>query len=493
MAVQTVQTTGDIPAALEPFYIGQGTPGTPDYQPGLIELGTQAIFPDKLSGNEAYQRTYKSLIDAGLLGAGAISPMSKGQETLGERIKGLGIPGQFQTATEAGQQAAAGLQGLQGLQAMGVAAPELTQYQMAAPERIAAQDLTQYQMAAPMQVAGGQYTGPQMTAAQMGGPLQFSSEVMQQYMSPYMQGVVDVQQRKAVEAAQRGQLGQNLAAARQGTYGGARQALVQAQRESGLRTQLGDIQATGLQSAFQQAQQQFERDRSATMQSQLANLSNQQQALVQNQAAALQAQGLTAQQAMQAALANQQAGLTVGQQNLAAQLGVQQFGAGQSLQAQQANQAAQQAAAQQNLGAALGVQQLGAGQSLEAQRANQQAQLQAGQQQLAASQGLTGLAQTMGGLGTQRLAGELDITKTLGAYGDLQRAISQQQLDARRQDLLQQAQYGQTQVGQLSNLLRGIPMTDTTQTAITPPPSFASQLTGLGLTGLGLYNLLGNR
>jgi hypothetical protein len=57
--------------------------------------------------------------------------------------------------------------------------------------------------------------------------------------------------------------------------------------------------------------------------------------------------------------------------------------------------------------------------------------------------------------------------------------------------LQDQAQYGQTQVGQLSNLLRGIPLSDTTQQNTTPPPSFASQLTGLGLTGVGLYNLLG--
>jgi hypothetical protein len=57
--------------------------------------------------------------------------------------------------------------------------------------------------------------------------------------------------------------------------------------------------------------------------------------------------------------------------------------------------------------------------------------------------------------------------------------------------LQDQAQYGMTQVGQLSNLLRGIPLSDTTQTTTTPPPSFASQLTGLGMTGIGLYNLLG--
>ena len=92
---------------------------------------------------------------------------------------------------------------------------------------------------------------------------------------------------------------------------------------------------------------------------------------------------------------------------------------------------------------------------------------------------------------TQQLAGQLDLLKTQGAFGDLQRAIQQQQMDAQRQMLMEQAQYGQTQVGQLSNLLRGIPTTAATQTTTTPPPSFASQLTGLGLTGIGLYNMLG--
>jgi hypothetical protein len=116
---------------------------------------------------------------------------------------------------------------------------------------------------------------------------------------------------------------------------------------------------------------------------------------------------------------------------------------------------------------------------------------EAGRARQAAATGLGGLAQTFGGLGTQQLAGELDVLKTQGAFGDLQRSISQQQMDAQRGELQDQAQYGMTQVGQLSNLLRGIPLSDTTQTTTTPPPSFASQLTGLGMTGIGLYNLLG--
>jgi hypothetical protein len=257
-------------------------------------------------------------------------------------------------------------------------------------------------------------TAPGLQQFQLDPARQFSAEEMQTYMSPYMQGVVDVQQRKAIEDAQRAQLGQNLAAARQGTYGGARQALLQGQRESGLRTQLGDIQAQGLQSAYEQAQQQFERDRAAQM--------------------------------------------GVGQQNLAAKLGVQQLSSGQSLRGAKSESASRIASGQTRLGAA---------------------------------QGLGGLAQTFGGLGTQQLAGELDVLKTQGAFGDLQRSIAQQQMDAQRQALQDQAQYGQTQVGQLSNLLRGIPLSDTTKQITTPPPSFASQLTGLGLTGIGLYNLLG--
>jgi len=370
MATQTVTTSGDVPKVLEPFYLGQTG------KPGLIERGIASIFPSGLSGAAAYQQMYKPLYEQGIMGAGSIAPMSQFQKNIGQELLNLRVPGAYGYATEAGQVAGAGLEGLLGVQAQGVAAPQLTQYQLTSPEM-------------------------------------FTSQAAQRYMSPYMQNVVDAQQRQAIDAAKKAQLGQNLAAARQGTYGGARQALLQGERESGLRTQLGDIQARGLQDAYTQAQSQFERDR-----------------------------------------------------------------------------AAQMGTSQQNLAAALGVQQLGAGQSLEAQRANQAAALQAAQQRLGAATGLTDLSQAMSGLGTQQLAGQLDILKTQGAYGDLQRAIYQQQLDAQRQDIMNQAQYGQTQVGQLSNLLRGIPLSDTTQSQTTPPPSFASQLTGLGLSGLGLYNML---
>jgi hypothetical protein len=374
MATQTTTVSGDIPSVLEPYYTGT------DKYPGLLEKAQQAIYGGG-TGAVGYDKTFGALAEAGLAGRGQIAGIQPGSFTdiAGQRlaVMGQGLPSAFGTAEAFGGAAGSALQGLTNLQAQGVSAPELMMYQMAAPET-------------------------------------FGSEQAQRYMDPYMQGVVDVQQRKAREAAQQSQLGANLAAARQGTYGGARQAILQGQRESGLRTQLGDIQAQGLQSAYQNAQQQFERDR-------------------------------------------------------AAQMGV----------------------GQQNLSAALGVQQLGAGQSLEAQRANQAAGLQAAQQRAQAATGLGSLAQTMGGLGVQQLAGEMDVTKAIGAYGDLQRSIEQQQRDAEAQYLRERSQYGLTQAGQLSNILRGVPITDTTQRTTTPPPSFASQLTGLGLTGIGLYNLLG--
>jgi hypothetical protein len=47
------------------------------------------------------------------------------------------------------------------------------------------------------------------------------------------------------------------------------------------------------------------------------------------------------------------------------------------------------------------------------------------------------------------------------------------------------------QIGGMANLLRGVPTTQgSSQSAVTtPPPSFASQLAGTGLSGLALYNM----
>jgi hypothetical protein len=87
------------------------------------------------------------------------------------------------------------------------------------------------------------------------GQMATDPRAIQAYMSPYQQGVTDIAKAQAIEDAQKTQLGANLQAARQGTYGGARQTLAQTQREAALNKQLSDIQTQGLQSAYDRAVQ----------------------------------------------------------------------------------------------------------------------------------------------------------------------------------------------------------------------------------------------
>lgn len=75
------------------------------------------------------------------------------------------------------------------------------------------------------------------------------------YMSPYMQGVVEQQKKQAIADYARQLPGMGAAAVRAGAKGGTREALMQSEARRGLYDQLGNIQATGLQNAFQQAQQ----------------------------------------------------------------------------------------------------------------------------------------------------------------------------------------------------------------------------------------------
>jgi hypothetical protein len=135
---------------------------------------------------------------------------------------------------------------------------------------------------------------PQLQYMQMDKAQQFGNDQAQQYMSPYFQNVLDVQKRKAQEDAQQTQLMQNLGAASQGTYGGSRQLMAGLVRERDLGRQMGDIQATGQQAAYENAQKQFNADRAA--------------------------------------------GFSVDEANLRAALGVQELGARNDLAAQQSNQ-----------------------------------------------------------------------------------------------------------------------------------------------------------
>ena len=93
----------------------------------------------------------------------------------------------------------------------------------------------------------------------------FDSATAQEYMSPYMQNVVDIQKEKAILDAQRMQAGRDADAVRAGAFGSSRRAVTDALADEGLSRQLAEIQAQGQQQAFENAQSQFERDRAAAM------------------------------------------------------------------------------------------------------------------------------------------------------------------------------------------------------------------------------------
>ena len=86
---------------------------------------------------------------------------------------------------------------------------------------------------------------------------QFTGQAASQYMNPFMQNVVDVQQREAQRQADIASTGRNAQAVRAGAFGGSRQGVMDAEAARNLSLQKGDIQARGLNQAFQQAQQQF--------------------------------------------------------------------------------------------------------------------------------------------------------------------------------------------------------------------------------------------
>jgi hypothetical protein len=259
-------------------------------------------------------------------------------------------------------------------------------YQAYGGQRIAGFNPTQqqaFQNVANQQVAGQVGAGTAMAGAAGLGSLGAGADYRNMatnpnataaYMSPYMQNVVDVQKNEAFRDAQMRNIGANLGAARQGTYGGARQVLAEQERNRNLQQQMANIQATGTQNAFQAAQQ------------------------------------------------------------------AQQFGTTAGLQ--------------------------GYGQALQG-------------------------ASTLGQLGQTQFGQQQAINAAQQQVGAVQQAQAQQGLDLAYQDFLKQRNYPYQQLAFMSDMTRGIPLSQAAQQVYTAPPSTASQLGGLGMSALGIYGMSG--
>jgi hypothetical protein len=212
----------------------------------------------------------------------------------------------------------------------------------------------------------------------------------QNYMSPYMQNVVDVQSQQARRQAEIAAQTQQAQAARAGAFGGARDYISRSQGNADLQRTLAGIQATGSQNAFQQGMQQFNAEQGA------------------NQAAA----------------------------NLNAQQG--QFGAGLGLQGLQT--------------------------------------------------AMTG-ANTLGNLGNTQYTQNMGVTNLQNQFGGQQQQQVQGILNTQYQDFLNSQNYPYKQLGFMSDMLRGLPLTQTSSTMYQQPPSMGAQLIGAGTALAGASKL----
>jgi hypothetical protein len=97
---------------------------------------------------------------------------------------------------------------------------------------------------------------------------QFNNQAAEDYMSPYTQNVVDYQKAQALRDFQMAQPMRQAEAVKQGAFGGSRSAIVDAEAQRSLNSQLQGITATGQQAAFQNAQQQFNADQARRLEAQ---------------------------------------------------------------------------------------------------------------------------------------------------------------------------------------------------------------------------------
>ena len=113
-------------------------------------------------------------------------------------------------------------------------------------------------------------------------------------------------------------------------------------------------------------------------------------------------------------------------------------------------------------------------------------------QQFGSTLGLQGMGQglqaasTLGQLGQAQFGQQKDVINALQNVGSMQQGLEQQRLSQQYQDFLTQRGYPKEQLAFMSDMLRGLPLSQATQQTYQAPPSYLSQAAGLGLVGKGL-------
>ena len=142
--------------------------------------------------------------------------------------------------------------------------------------------------------------------------------------------------------------------------------------------------------------------------------------------------------------------------------------------------------------------QQGMGQFNAEQAATQNAaQLNAQQGQFGAGLGLQGLqtaltgANALGNLGGAQYQQNMGINALQNQYGLQQQAQMQRDIDTKYQDFLNYQNYPYKQLGFMSDIIRGAPLTQTGSALYQAPPSSAQNIMSLGLGAAGIAKVAG--
>jgi hypothetical protein len=510
---------------IAPYYKGRGTaavgiPGQEGYVPASADY-VQGLLP---KATEVYTRNYDQVIgnalrDAGLTGEGRVAQMNPTEQAVGTQLNAMQTPGQFGqgsglanqagqgqlgTVGQAGQYGSMGAAiGQQG-QAIGAGGAEYGSQGAnygaeganygAQGQAIGTAGGARYGNLGAQYGAQGVGIGQQATglagnalgyggmgasigqqAAQAGNnynQMATNAQAQQAFMSPYIQNALapqlaEMQRQYGISGAQ--QQGQ---ATRAGAFGGNRESLMRAENSRNMGMAMNQAIGSGYQNAFQQAQQAQQFGSTLGLQGQQTGIQGAQAGL----------SGLNAaNQAYQTGLQGTAQGLQgaqVGLQGVNAQLA----GTAQGIQGAQAGMQGAQIGLQ-------GIDRQLAGNAQGMQGA--QIGLQGVGAQQAGYAGANQSAATLGQLGTQQQATDLARLQAMSAQGSSERALAQQGIDARVQDVNNRQYFDQQQLGGMQGILTGVPVNQSSSTTAvtTPAPSMASQLAGGATSLLGLYSL----
>ncbi len=389
-------------------------------------------------------------------------------------------------------------------------------------------EFDQYQFRGPAEFSSFEFRPDyQFEGFQYQEPERFTGSAVGQYMSPYMQSVVDQQQRQAQLEFERQGSSRAAQAVQAGAFGGSRQAVQEALAEEALGRQMGDIQARGSQAAFEQAAQQFGLDRAARMETERAQAGE--FARVQAGQAAEQARVDQARftelasreqaQAAEFARSGDQAAAEAARVQASKYQDLARIQAGKASEmgrvqgAQAAENARMDAIMQQEMArvqqaraaeqARLDQISIGEGARVQGAEASELGRVQsAGEQsrQFGAGQGLAayqamgtgagqlaGLGAGLAGLGERQRAADIQGAQLLETVGRDIRAEDQARLDMAYEDFVRQRDYPMSMYERFGNLMRGIPVTPNVEEQRFASYNPVQQALGAGISALGLY------